>query len=129
MSFDKKEYLRKYAHEHKERDNLRHIKFYNKHKALIFKKRDIARLKNMEWYDTLKENTQCEICKAAHPAIIVFHHKDPLTKKFDMSEFDSRSKEMILAEMQKCITLCTNCHNILHYNERKLKKNLRESGT
>ena len=66
----------------------------------------------------------CNKCGESHIATLVFHHRDPAEKKFNMSFgkggiFFKNSEEEILAEMEKCIMLCENCHRILHYKERQ----------
>lgn len=44
-------------------------------------------------------------------AALEFHHVDPLTKKFGISEKGfTRSKEIVLAEADKCVLVCSNCH-------------------
>jgi hypothetical protein len=39
-----------------------------------------------------------------------FHHKDPSTKEFKMSDARTRSLERMLVEAKKCILVCSNCH-------------------
>ncbi len=68
---------------------------------------------------------ECEKCGESHFATLVFHHRDPEEKKFNMSFgkggiWHYNTEGEILAEMKKCIMLCENCHRILHYEERKL---------
>lgn len=43
-----------------------------------------------------------------------FHHIDPTTKEFGISDGSTRSLEKTKAEADKCILLCANCHRELH---------------
>jgi len=45
---------------------------------------------------------------------LVFHHKDPLKKSFEISNAASRSVSAIREELLKCILLCNRCHSELH---------------
>ena len=71
-----------------------------------------------------KRGGRCSYCGESHIATLVFHHRDPAEKKFNMSFgkggiWHYHTEEEILAEMAKCIMLCENCHRILHYQERQ----------
>lgn len=60
---------------------------------------------------------KCQFCgyskcqKALH-----FHHIDPTTKKFGISDAicSAYSKEEIEAEIKKCVLICANCHIETH---------------
>lgn len=47
-----------------------------------------------------------------------FHHIDPANKKFSIAQFRKkdwkRNKDIIIAELNKCVILCANCHRELH---------------
>lgn len=45
-----------------------------------------------------------------------FHHLDPSTKDFKLSQLRSHTLETIRAELDKCVLLCSNCHRDRHYN-------------
>lgn len=49
---------------------------------------------------------------------LVFHHRDPSTKLFNIS-VDKMQKKLALveAEADKCDLLCANCHAEVHYEE------------
>lgn len=57
----------------------------------------------------------CQICgyiknvKALH-----FHHLDPSKKDFGISGNHTRKWEVIQAELDKCILVCSNCHMEIH---------------
>jgi hypothetical protein len=53
----------------------------------------------------------CEICGYSRcPSALTFHHLDPATKSFTIAGGHTRSRESLLAEIKKCVLLCSNCH-------------------
>jgi hypothetical protein len=50
-----------------------------------------------------------------HPAVFEFHHRNPDEKDCDPSKVLNRSKEKMLAELDKCDLLCANCHRLTHH--------------
>ena len=46
--------------------------------------------------------------------ILVFHHLDPSTKSFGISEKLSANLSILKAEVDKCVLLCPNCHGEKH---------------
>lgn len=75
--------------------------------------------KQKEWFNALKRELKCSQCSESHPACLDFHHVNG-DKEFNLATGRkvSMSKSRILAEMAKCIVLCSNCHRKLHYAER-----------
>lgn len=54
---------------------------------------------------------ECGYCK--HPRALEFHHRDPVTKKFDISSGATvYGLKRVLEEVDKCDVLCANCHAI-----------------
>jgi len=47
-----------------------------------------------------------------------FHHLDPSTKDFSISNYANCSIERIKSELDKCILLCRNCHAETHFEMR-----------
>ena len=47
-----------------------------------------------------------DTCEAA----VHFHHRDPSEKKFVIRSSYCMSWEKVMAEIDKCIMLCANCH-------------------
>ena len=74
-----------------------------------------------QWWRELKATKSCEVCGESAPECLHFHHINPTTKAFPLSNATSngRSKKTILAEVAKCRVLCANCHLKHHWNERK----------
>ncbi len=67
-----------------------------------------------------KSERSCEICNwNDHTEILQFHHKELTKKKFQIGVSSyGIPLEKIKKEMIKCILLCPNCHNWIHYKGR-----------
>ncbi len=54
----------------------------------------------------------CALCGfKGHPSALQFHHVDPSTKSFHLSEGGmTRGIDKSRAEAEKCVLLCANCH-------------------
>ena len=62
---------------------------------------------------------ECRKCglkyDGANGAVFEFHHTDPATKKFGMgSELSNKAFAALMAEADKCILFCANCHQMEH---------------
>ena len=80
------------------------------------------RTKGMEFLQKWKTDQGCRECGERHVACLDFHHLVPSNKKFNVSKGASRSRltdECLLAEIEKCEVLCSNCHRKLHWEGRK----------
>ena len=66
----------------------------------------------------------CEKCGYdKHHAALEFHHIDPSTKVLEVAAMvRTYGLEKIQEEIDKCILICSNCHRILHHEERQAKK-------
>lgn len=67
-----------------------------------------------DWLWELKANLACERCGFSHPAAIQFHHPNK-NKTATVARLAHGSKDKALAEIQKCMALCANCHAIEHH--------------
>tara|TARA_R110000751_G_scaffold36716_1_gene89501 strand:- start:412 stop:834 length:423 start_codon:yes stop_codon:yes gene_type:complete len=83
-------------------------------------KNQIIRNRLQEQVDDYKKNTECLHCGFSDPRAFQFHHISREDKDFGISEGvrDKKSFPIILKEIGKCMVLCANCHQILHYEER-----------
>ena len=77
------------------------------------------RAERKAWYRDLKKDLSCQECGENHIACLEFHHTDPDKKDGKVSRMvlAALSEETILAEIAKCIVLCSNCHQKLHWKE------------
>jgi hypothetical protein len=46
-----------------------------------------------------------------------FHHFDPITKKFCISQIKNKTEKEIYQELDKCEIVCHNCHAEIHFKE------------
>lgn len=61
---------------------------------------------------------KCEICGYDKCiAALEFHHIDPKTKKFGISNGNIKSLRILKQEADKCLLLCNRCHTELHYQQ------------
>ena len=89
----------------------------NKEKALAAN-RAYRKQKREDWAK-YKETLQCCRCGQNHPATLDFHHEDPSQKTDNVFKLVGNGQyKKALAEIEKCIVLCANCHRIHHYNEK-----------
>jgi len=70
-----------------------------------------------KWYKEYKQTLFCVQCGFDDYRALVFHHRDPSTKSFTVSNHTNRSRENLLNEIAKCDVLCANCHSIVHHVE------------
>ena len=59
----------------------------------------------------------CQLCGYHNNyAALEFHHPDPNTKEFqlDLRSLSNRRWAVCLAEAEKCLLVCSNCHAELH---------------
>ncbi len=67
--------------------------------------------KNRAMLNALKEHLVCEVC--GHDENLIFHHRDPETKSFNIGCCD-RGWDTMVAEIEKCDVLCRYCHADAH---------------
>ena len=80
--------------------------------------RKAKRSENKELFVKIFGN-KCECCgRPFHASAYDFHHRDPSSKSFAISDRYVLNKEM-LQELAKCDMLCRNCHAGLHAGEIK----------
>jgi len=70
----------------------------------------------------------CVICGESDPVCLTFHHRDPATKKFSISQSlrVGVKLDVVIAEMEKCDIICANCHLKLH-KEKPVPRDIRVS--
>lgn len=65
----------------------------------------------------------CE--RTGPPALFDFHHTDAKDKGFGIGQDGiPRSWERVIAELEKCVMLCANCHREVHAGVRELRPTL-----
>lgn len=76
-------------------------------------KRLVQRKEMRELADLIKSETGCYFCEETESIVLDFHHINPETKSFTIGEY-TKSEDLMLEEISKCIVVCSNCHRKLH---------------
>jgi hypothetical protein len=100
--------------------------YYEKHKEKIISKNSVRRKKIVAEFAAFKATKSCIKCGESHPATLDFHHTDPQKtdkKVYELAK-DGHFWLRIMREIDKCVVLCSNCHRIHHYEERKNKRKI-----
>lgn len=91
-------------------------RYAEKNKDQIRKKSKAKRAENTLWFLGYKKTLRCKICLENNPYCLDFHHIDPSNKKYAISKIRSKSKNIVMNEVEKCIVLCANCHRKEHHS-------------
>lgn len=75
--------------------------------------------KRRQFINEYKTTCSCKKCGENRPYVLDFHHIDPNEKEFDIGEASKYSITKLKIELEKCITLCRNCHSEFHYFEKE----------
>jgi len=103
-----------------------HSNWYERNKQV---QRENATRHRKEYRQVLREYVSeylsthpCQNCGESDPVVLEFHHVGE--KKNEVSVIVGRgsSLETLIAEIQKCIVLCGNCHKRLTAKERGFYK-------
>jgi len=153
MEAGTKEYYAEYYQNNKEKHNARVLEYrktnekqqlyqteyqkikYNKKKEnsnledLRQEWRDQSNKKNKErrqFINEYKSNCSCKKCGDVRPYVLDFHHVNPSEKEFDIGNATKYSIARLKLELEKCITLCRNCHSEFHYLEKQQDINIKD---
>lgn len=82
-----------------------------KNKQSVQTRRELIKLKLVNYL-----GGNCKRCGwNEHVAGLVMHHRDPAIKDFGLASVGgSKSWSKIKEEADKCVLLCSNCHNVIH---------------
>lgn len=88
---------------------------YEKHKSSVIEAVQRRNKQTFERFQTYKSTLQCAFCGEATPCCLDFHHKDPTSKDFTISDMvSSVGWDTLMAEINKCVVACANCHRKVH---------------
>ena len=77
--------------------------------------RDMYLARQRRVIETRAQKKQCEVCGYNRwKPCLEWHHVDPSTKEFSISNAGARSQEKVKMEIAKCVVLCCNCHQEVH---------------
>ena len=71
-----------------------------------------------EWLLEYKSQLKCVDCGEDHPACLEFHHVGKKDLEIADTIQNGWTKERILAEIERCDVLCSNCHKKRHWNAK-----------
>jgi len=112
------------ANAYRERQKVRHRKYFLEHRDHV----EDLRKGRIAWFYDLKKSLKCAVCGQSFPDcpdIIDFHHvkgKESGMNRIGSMVTGKAPKERILAEIEKCTPLCSNCHRKVHYLIKQRKK-------
>lgn len=94
-----------------------YTKRYQKRRVKVYADRaELDKVRNDRGRDFLFSlKTPCAKCGEARPYVIQFHHIDPSTKVGGIGTMKKYPKDVLIAEVRKCVCLCANCHFEYHF--------------
>ena len=97
------------------RDAIRtyHRDWQRTHKTQVagYQKTAYGKLRATRWAWLDKYKTWIGCCRCGDGTPLEFHHRDPVTKSFNVGRnFHTSPWRAVLAEVEKCDVLCTACH-------------------
>ena len=91
-------------------------------KCRNLQKRGAKQEKKLIYYSILDAYSDRVCTKCGYTADVWapfdWHHVDASTKLDELSQMTWGTEEKIIAELNKCILLCSNCHRLHHYLEK-----------
>lgn len=106
-----KECQQKYEREYRARNPHKAKEYRAKNAVKLTEYRKQTFKEYQDFLNTLK--SPCVKCGEDRPWVIQFHHVNPETKSFEVSQ--KHGKESVLEEIKKCVCLCSNCHDEFHW--------------
>lgn len=70
--------------------------------------------RNKAFIDRVRRMFGCKICGENEPVALDFHHTDPSQKDTEVPKLLGYGRKKLLAEIRKCVVLCSNCHRKHH---------------
>ncbi len=138
MKAGTKEYYAEYYQKNKEKHNQKMKEWQQKENystADAVKKwqtQNIDRVREIDRFQKRKQNKEkrqfingykqgctCKKCGEDRFYVLDFHHINPSEKEFNLGEATKYSITKLKAELEKCITLCRNCHSEFHFFEKE----------
>lgn len=102
------------------------VNFYGNKKTICGKCHNeytVARYRAIKRECVRHKGGSCQVCGFdKYDAALEFHHLDPVKKDVKFSQLKSWGKERRIAELEKCVLLCANCHRGVHAGFIDLQK-------
>jgi len=97
---------------------IEHKKWYEVNQRTQLDKNNALRRVKIQRFTEYKKTLSCIKCGDDRHYVLDFHHRDPETKSFCVSNRVGFSEKKLYEEIAKCDPICRNCHAELHYLER-----------
>lgn len=71
------------------------------------------KIRKRQWLVSIKMERGCDKCgcRPTNPKVLHFHHRDPSTKLFNISQnVHNYGRAKLQSEIDKCDVLCEPCH-------------------
>lgn len=102
-----------YRDAHREEALAYKATYYRENKGAILEKQSQEHAGFTRWLQIFRTLDGCEDC-GTHGGKLEHHHRDPSTKRYQVSQMSSCSQETLEAEIAKCDVLCRSCHKKRH---------------
>jgi hypothetical protein len=98
-------------------------KYYEKNREEVIRRAKHSHKEMQTRWENFKATNFCEFCGYDHPSGLDFHHPPGVKKLGHVSDFlMTGAFKKAVAEANKCICLCSNCHRLLHHELRIAKQ-------
>ena len=88
---------------------------YEKHKTKVVAAAKVITTKRSEAFKAWKRTLCCQACGEDDYVCLDFHHLESEDKEHVISEMMRYAgKQTVIAELNKCVALCANCHRKEH---------------
>lgn len=103
-----------------------HLDWYYKNQTVQIAKNKVVAKNKKDAFIEFKKTCECKKCGDKRWYILDFHHLEPTKKDFVISSNYLLGKDKFWSEIEKCITLCRNCHSEFHHLEREHKITIKD---
>jgi hypothetical protein len=114
---DNKEHIEQYRKDNKEKIRAQGKQWHANNKEGIDNKRYTRNLEIFKYKGG--ECAHCKLREPDHLEIYDYHHIDPSTKLYTVSNMMNGPMDRLIAEVDKCLLLCSNCHRKEHVRLNK----------
>jgi len=94
-------------------------RFFEKNRESYLAKAKEQKQKARKEWDAFKSQYVCAHCGISNPVLLDFHHVIKTDKKRIVRLLQNNAVKQAIEEAKtKCIALCSNCHRLVHQQER-----------
>jgi 5-methylcytosine-specific restriction endonuclease McrA len=89
--------------------------YYKNRQRRIAVKENRRRELHRWFYELKRDQFDCAVCNEGRPPALDFHHTGEKNMAISEMVNDGYAKDSIREEIERCVTLCVNCHRRRHY--------------